>query len=60
MPFFIDTTIKDLMGIANGRKETRHYDNKRSGTQNSSLQGLEAEHFYQRVDVLALSIVRKK
>ena len=60
LPFFTNSTIKDLMGIANGRKETRHYDNKRSGTPHSSLYGLEAEQFYQRVDVLALSIVRKK
>ena len=59
LPFFTDTSIKDLMGIANSRKETRHYDNKR-GIPHYSLAGHEAEQFFQRIDVLALSIVRKK
>ena len=59
-PFFKDTSIRDLMGIANGRKETRHYENKKTGTPHRSISGREAEQFYQRIDVLALSIVRNK
>lgn len=59
-PFFIDTSIRDLMGVANGRKETRHYENKKTGAPHHSISGHEAEQFYQRIDVLALSIVRKK
>ncbi len=60
LPFFSDTSIKDLMGIANGRKETRHYENKNGKAPHPSLNGVEAEQFYQRIDILALSIIRKK
>lgn len=59
-PFFKDTSIRDLMGVANGRKETRHYENKKTGAPHRSIIGYEAEQFYQRIDVLALSIVRNK
>lgn len=56
LPFFGETSIKDLMIIANSRKETRHY-NKNS---NQPLTGIEAELYYQRIDVLALEIIRNK
>lgn len=59
-PFFNDTSIRDLMGVANGRKETRHYENKKTGAPHRSIIWYEAEQFYQRIDVLALSIVRNK
>lgn len=58
-PLFINTSIKDLMRIANSRKETRHY-NSTKDTLHPSLDGHEAEQFFQRIDVLALSIVRQK
>lgn len=59
LPFFCNTTIKDLMGIANTRRETRHY-NKNGSQPHPPLAGTEAEQYYQRIDVLALAIVRKK
>lgn len=59
-PFFIDTTIRDLFEIANGRKETRHYEDKKTQTPHNSIKGHEAEQFFQRVDVLAMSVVRRK
>lgn len=59
-PFFIDTTIRDLFEIANRRKETRHYEDKKTQTPHNSIKGHEAEQFFQRVDVLAMSVVRKK
>lgn len=59
-PFFINTTIRDLFAIANGRKETRHYEDKKFRTPHISINGHEAEQFFQRVDVLALSVVRRK
>lgn len=59
LPFFGDTTIKDLMGIANNRKETRHY-NKNCDQLHPTLLGREAELYYQRIDVLTLEIVRQK
>lgn len=59
LPFFDNTTIKDLMSIANNRKETRHY-NKNRNQSHPSLCGKEAELYYQRIDVLATDIVRKR
>lgn len=59
-PFFIDTTIRDLFEIANQRKETRHYEDKKTCNPHNSIKGHEAEQFFQRVDVLALSLVRNK
>lgn len=59
-PFFIDTTIRDLFEIANQRKETRHYEDKKTRIPHNSIKGHEAEQFFQRVDVLALSLVRNK
>lgn len=57
IPFFGDVTIKDLMGIANSRKETRHY-NRSSQSPHPALTGQEAELYFQRIDILALEIVR--
>ena len=59
-PFFIDTTIRKLFEIANQRKETRHYENQKTRTPHKSIKGHEAEQFFQRVDVLALSVVRNR
>lgn len=59
-PIFIDTTIRDLFEIANRRKETRHYEDKKTQTPHNSIKGHEAEQFFQRVDVLAMSVVRRK
>ena len=59
-PFFIDTTIRNLFEIANQRKETRHYENQKTRTPHKSIKGHEAERFFQRVDVLALSVVRNR
>ena len=56
-PFFIDTTIRKLFEIANQRKETRHYENQKTRIPHKSIKGHEAEQFFQRVDVLALSVV---
>lgn len=56
-PFFGETTIKDLMNIANNRKETRHY-NKGKDQVHESLNGKEAELYYQRIDILATEIIR--
>lgn len=58
-PFFDNTTIKDLMNIANNRKETRHYNKGRNQLQ-PSLNGKEAELYYQRIDVLATEIIRRR
>lgn len=57
IPFFGDTTIKDLMGIANSRKETRHY-NASPQLPHPTLTNQEAELYFQRIDILALDIVR--
>lgn len=57
--FFDNTTIKDLMNIANNRKETRHYNKGRNQLQ-PSLNGKEAELYYQRIDVLATEIIRRR
>lgn len=57
LPIFGETTIKDLMNIANRRKETRHYVN--GNTVHKSLTSQEAETYFQRIDVLALQIIRK-
>ena len=57
IPFFGDTTIKDLMGIANSRKETRHY-NASPQSPHPALTNQEAELYFQRIDILALDIVR--
>lgn len=59
IPFFGDTTIKDLMGIANSRKETRHY-NMSLQSPHPALTNQEAEIYFQRIDILALDIVRKR
>ena len=59
IPFFGDTTIKDLMGIANSRKETRHYS-KSSQSPHPALTSQEAESYFLRIDVLAIDIVRIK
>lgn len=59
LPFFGATTIKDLLGIANTRKETRHYDAS-SKSPHPALTDQEAELYFQRIDVLALDIVRIK
>lgn len=59
LPFFDNTTIKDLMNIANNRKETRHYNKDRSQL-HPSLNGKEAELYYQRIDILATEIIRKE
>ncbi len=59
LPFFGETTIKDLLGIANTRKETRHYDAS-SKSPHPALTDQEAELYFQRIDVLALDIVRIK
>lgn len=58
--FFIDTTIRDLFKIANQRKETRHYEDSKTRIPHNSIKGHEAEQFFQRVDVLALSVVRNR
>ena len=57
IPFFGDTTIKDLMGIANSRKETRHY-NASPQSPHPALTNQEAELYFQRIDILALDIIR--
>ena len=57
IPFFGDTTIKDLMGIANSRKETRHY-NASPQSPHPALTNREAILYFQRIDILALDIVR--
>ncbi len=57
LPLFGDKTIKDLMGMSNYRKETRHYvagDNV-----HESLTTIETETYYQRIDALALQVIRK-
>lgn len=59
IPFFGDVTIKDLMGIANSRKETRHYNLSRQSP-HPALTGQEAELYFQHIDILALDIVRIK
>lgn len=58
LPIFGETTLKDLMGIANSRKETRHYVDK-SNIVYKQLTTTEAETYFQRVDVLAMQIIRK-
>lgn len=57
LPIFGQTTIKDLMHIANRRKETRHYINV--DTIHKPLTTTEAETYFQQIDVLALQIIRK-
>lgn len=47
------------MNIANNRKETRHYNKGRNQLQ-PSLNGKEAELYYQRIDVLATEIIRRR
>ena len=45
------------MGIANSRKETRHY-NASPQSPHPALTNQEAELYFQRIDILALDIVR--
>lgn len=50
-------TNLDLMGIANSRKETRHY-NASPQSPHPALTNQEAELYFQRIDILALDIIR--
>lgn len=59
LPFFEETIIKDLLGIANTRKETRHYEAS-SKSPHPALTNQETELYFQRIDVLALDIGRIK
>lgn len=45
------------MGIANSRKETRHY-NALPQSSHPALTNQEAELYFQLIDILALNIVR--
>lgn len=45
------------MGIANSRKETRHY-NASPQSPHPALTNQEAELYFQRIDILALDIIR--
>jgi hypothetical protein len=47
------------MGIANSRKETRHY-NASPQLPHPTLTNQEAELYFQRIDILALDIVRRR
>ena len=53
--FYANFLIRDR-----DEKETTHYENKKTGTPHRSISGCEAEQFYQRIAVLALSIIRNK
>ena len=58
LPLFGEVTIKDLMGMANSRKETRHYGSSDNKVY-EPLTAIDAETYYQRIDALALQIIRK-
>lgn len=57
LPLFGKVTIKDLMGMANNRKETRHY--VAGCNVHTSLTTIEAENYFLRIDALALQVIRK-
>lgn len=56
---FGSTTIKSLMGVANTRKETRHYFNKKNNSTHPSLSMDEAKDYYSKINLLVINIIRK-
>ena len=56
---FKGMTIHKLMGLANTRKEGRHYYDKKTQSPHKSMTEDELVDYYQSIDLLVVNIVRK-
>lgn len=59
--YFNGTTLKDLLTLANNRKETRHYIAEKSTlTSHQSMNEEELKKFYYLTNLLCINIIRKQ